>query len=71
MTTATLESLRSALTTSHPTVLDQHGYWRTNLPTFGGVEPADTSGVWSWDADRLLVGTCADDLEIVEREVQS
>jgi hypothetical protein len=26
-----------------------------DLPTFGGEEPADTDGVWSWDADRLLV----------------
>ena len=25
------------------------------LPTFGGDEPMDTIGVWSWDADRELV----------------
>lgn len=24
------------------------------LPTFGGVEPNDTSGIWSWDATRFL-----------------
>lgn len=40
----------------------------TRLPTFGGDEPRSTSGVWSWDATRLLVGTCADDLRIVPRE---
>jgi hypothetical protein len=39
----------------------------TNLPTFGGAEPRDTTGVWSWDATRLLVGTCAADLRIVAR----
>ena len=38
-----------------------------NLPTFGGDEPKDTLEVWSWDAKRLLVGTCLADLEIVDR----
>lgn len=27
----------------------------TSLPTFGGPEPVDTSGIYSWDATRLLV----------------
>jgi len=27
-----------------------------DLPTFGGEPLADTMSVWSWDADRLLVG---------------
>lgn len=40
----------------------------TTLPTFGGVEPRDTSGVWSWDETRLLVGTCASDLWIEARD---
>lgn len=40
----------------------------TSLPTFGGMEPADTSGVWSWDSTRLLVGDGSDDLEIVSRK---
>lgn len=39
-----------------------------SLPLFGGPEPADTQGVWSWDETHLLVGTCANDLEIVSRE---
>ncbi len=38
------------------------------LPTFGGEEPRSTSEVWSWDTTRLLVGTCASDLRIVDRE---
>lgn len=42
-----------------------------DLPTFGGVEPKDTLEVWSWDETRLLVGTCAADLEIVARPVRS
>lgn len=28
----------------------------SSLPTYGGEAPASTVGVWSWDADRLLVG---------------
>jgi len=28
----------------------------SSLPTFGGSEPRNTYGVWSWDATRLLVG---------------
>ncbi|MCP4661006.1 MAG: hypothetical protein GY856_36860 [bacterium] len=46
---------------------DAHGDWDTSLPTFGGEEPADTAEIWSWDETRLIVGTCADDLEIVDR----
>lgn len=39
----------------------------TDLPTFGGTAPRDTSGIWSWDAERLLIGSCADDLAIETR----
>lgn len=46
---------------SQPAGLDE-------LPTFGGPEPEDTEGVWSWDSARLLVGTCSDDFEIVFRQ---
>ena len=40
------------------------------LPNWGeaGEDPDDTVEVWSWDKTRLLVGTCADDYEIVPRE---
>ena len=38
------------------------------LPSYGGEAPTSTVGVWSWDADRVLVGDCVDDLEIVTRE---
>ena len=39
----------------------------TSLPTFGGNEPKDTQGVWSWDATHMIVGT-GSDYEIVDRE---
>lgn len=39
----------------------------SDMPTFGGDEPASTDGVWSWDATRLLVGTCAGDLRMALR----
>jgi len=42
-------------------------YDATSLPTYGGTEPRNTSGVWSWDAARLLVGTCASDMRLVPR----
>lgn len=27
----------------------------SDLPTFGGEEPRNTAGIFSWDADRLLL----------------
>lgn len=38
----------------------------SSMPTFGGVEPGDTTGVWSWDDNNLLVGE--GELEIVSRK---
>lgn len=38
----------------------------SELPTFGGDAPSDTLGVWSWDAESLLVGDGAN-LSIVPR----
>ena len=50
----------------------------TSLPVFGGSVPTQASveaavghsrsSLWSWDATRLLVGTCADDLSLLDRE---
>ena len=40
----------------------------TSLPTFGGTEPSDTTGVWSWDETRMMVGEAFIELEIIERE---
>jgi len=62
-----LEDLQAAMKDEHPSILDGDD-WSTDLPTFGGDEPDDTAGVWSWDAERLLVGTCADDLTIYTRD---
>ncbi len=38
-----------------------------SLPTFGGAEPLDTEGVWSWNATHQIEGTCSQDLKIVEK----
>lgn len=40
----------------------------SDMPTFGGDEPANTDGVWSWDATRLLVGANTAELRIVTRD---
>lgn len=47
---------------------DDHDLDMAALPKFGGREPACTALVWSWDARSLLVGTCANDFEIVDRD---
>lgn len=39
-----------------------------DLPKFGGKEPKDTMGIWSWDENRLLVGDNFDQLEIIDRD---
>ena len=38
-----------------------------DLPSWG-EEPENTQQVWSWDAKRAIVGTCAGDIEIVDRD---
>ena len=43
------------------------GGWDDHLPTFGGSEPPDTAGVWSWDVDRVIVGSCSAELSIEKR----
>ncbi len=57
----TLDELFEEMRTS-----DENTKW-DNLPTFGGVEPEDTTETWSWDADRKIAGTCPFDIEIVNR----
>ena len=37
------------------------------LPTFGGDEPSNTLGVWSWDPECVLVGDGWDDLQLMSR----
>ena len=65
----TLEDLYDLLRAEDFRVLNAYGDFLANLPTFGGDDPATgTECVWSWDADRLLVGTCRDNLQIVSRE---
>ena len=38
-----------------------------SLPTFGGPDIQHTVEVWSWDETRKIVGTCSEDIEIVNR----
>jgi hypothetical protein len=40
----------------------------TSLPVYGGTEPHKTTEIWSWDATRLLVGSCLADFRIISRE---
>jgi len=61
-TATNLDALFAALQ-SAPADLDI-----SDLPTFGGAEPADTSCVFSWDAERMIVGDNGTDLEIVRRD---
>lgn len=62
----TLDAVYQAMKANDSAVLDHHNQWSSDLPTWG-EGPSDTEGVWSWDAERMIVGTCADDLEIIER----
>lgn len=63
-----LNELRSIQTVAEIERIDM-----TSLPTFGGEEPANMTGVWSWDATHLLVGDdvgtgeFVGDLKIVKR----
>lgn len=50
----TLLATLEALSESHELTIELEREL-ANLPTFGGVEPSDTRGVYSWDATRLLV----------------
>ena len=59
---ATIQSNRTSVEIETKSGIDY-----SDLPTFGGDEPAETTGVWSWDDSRLLVGSCIDDFEIVDR----
>jgi hypothetical protein len=68
MTFRALDELYEAMISGNSACQDKWGDWRTNLPTFGGPEPEDTAGYWSWDRGRVIVGTCDDDLRILPRE---
>ena len=39
----------------------------TDLPIYGDPDRNNPEGVWSWDDTREIVGTCQEDLEIVNR----
>lgn len=63
----TLDELYAAMLRRDECTLDRFGQWSSTLPTYGGKTPLDAMEIWSWDKDRLIVGTCPQDLEIVPR----
>ena len=63
-----LDDLYKKMLIDHPSTLDRYGSWSSDLPNFGGEEPDDTDGVWSWDEKRLIIGSFAGDLAIITRE---
>jgi len=63
-TAASLEDLMDILSE-----LERNGevYDSSSLPLFGGPDIEDTSEVWSWDEDSVIVGAGFSDWEIVSR----
>jgi len=59
----TLKNLLWALKSDDDCALD----W-SSLPTFGGPDIEDTTGVWSWDADSVLLTDPSGQLAIWSRE---
>jgi hypothetical protein len=68
MVAKNLEHLRNLMLTGDPSTIDSHGQWRSDLQNFGGPVPDSTYVTWSWDKERLLIGECADTLEIIDRD---
>lgn len=46
--------------------LKRRGVDLCQLPAFGGPEPRDTTNVWSWDEDSLMIAN--GDMEIIARK---
>ncbi len=63
----TLNKLYNLMVARDDSVMDNHGQWRTDLPTFGGDDIYEV-GCWSWDESRVIVGDCAGDLSIMDRD---
>jgi hypothetical protein len=70
--TQTLDELLETIRTVHAELDEEDrkhlDLYLTDLPTFGGPEPADTRGIWSWDEGRLLVGACVSEFRFRNRE---
>ena len=49
-------------------LIGDYGRAVSECPTFGGDEPDDTAGMWSWDHTHLLVGEGWGGLRLVARE---
>ena len=55
---AALNAIEADIAASNTGALTDHSIGEyvdcAGLPTFGGAEPTDTRGIWSWDASRYL-----------------
>jgi hypothetical protein len=47
--------------------LKRRGVDMCALPLFGGPEPQDTTNIWSWDEDSLMIADDDGDMKIVDR----
>lgn len=61
-----LDELAQAIEANAEELIDV-GADLSRLPRFGGEEPEDTTGIWSWDEMRLLVGDGPGVLQVVPR----
>lgn len=62
-----LDELFKAMLNNDPRILDQHGQWRSDLPTFGSND-FHAPLAWSWDDKRVIMGSSRDDLQIINRD---
>lgn len=67
MTFKNLDELFIAMRCGSNDTLGIDGLMSIDLPVFGGDEPTHTLGVWSWDAERVIVGDLPGELEIISR----
>ena len=63
--TATFKNLDELLAAMRAGEIDENAF--ASLPTFGGEEPRNTNGVWSWNATHVLVGEGKNDFAILDR----
>jgi hypothetical protein len=63
-----LRQLRDLLNATSREEIELDANILTGLPTFGGAEPRDTRGIYSWDATSLLITEQGRGFVIVPRE---
>ena len=63
-----LDDLLDAWRDGNCAIFEAPGVPRADLPTYGGEAPDETTGVWSWDAARVLITYDGGEPCIVSRE---